>query len=102
LKLKLLQDRAAFCGLPELCMAQLRDRELQLLDHERVGLRFVLCRSSARFGCFRTLLRCSQRFALRRNGSACSRKRGRERIGSAWHAGDADTTPPAMPAQSTT
>jgi hypothetical protein len=36
LKLKLLQDRAALCGLPELRVAQLRDRELQLLDQQRV------------------------------------------------------------------
>jgi len=102
LKLKLLQDRAAFRGLPELRMAQLGDRELQLLDQQRVGLCFVLRRRSARLRCLRTLLRSSQRFALRRDGSARSRKRGRERIGSAWHAGDADTTPPAARAKSTT
>src|SRR5215831_520366 len=46
--------------------------------------------------CFSALLRRSQRFALRRDGSERSRKRGRKRIGSTWHAGDADTTPPAM------
>jgi len=72
LKLKLLQDRAAFSA------------------------------AAARLRCLRTLLRSSQRFALRRDGSARSRKRGRERIGSAWHAGDADTTPPAARAKSTT
>jgi len=37
-KLKLLQDGATLRGLPELRVAQLRDRELQLLDQQRVGL----------------------------------------------------------------
>jgi hypothetical protein len=41
LKLKLLQDRAALRGLPELRVAQFCNRELQLLDQQRVGLRFV-------------------------------------------------------------
>ena len=102
LKLKLLQDRAAFRGLPELHVAQLRDRELQLLNLQRVGLRFVLRRSSARFRRFRAALRSSELLALRREGSARSGKRGGERIGSTVHAGDAATTPPAMPTQSTT
>ena len=102
LELKLLQDRTAFRRLTELHVAQLRDCELQLLDMQRAGLRFVLRRRSARFRRNYPLLRSGQRFALRRESSARSRKRGRERIGSAWHAGDAVTTPPAMPAQSTT
>src|SRR5262249_61151300 len=36
LKFKLLQDRTAFRGLPKLRVAQLCDRELQLLDQQRV------------------------------------------------------------------
>jgi hypothetical protein len=36
LKLKLLQDVAAFRGLSELLVAQLGDRELQLLDQQRM------------------------------------------------------------------
>ena len=83
-KLKLLQDRAALGGLTELHVAQLRDRELQLLNLQRVGLRFVLRRSSACFRCLHALLRSRrQRVALRRDGSARLSKRGRERIGSA-------------------
>jgi len=81
LKLKLLQDRASFRGLPELSVAQLCYCELQLLDLQCVGLCFVLSRSSARLCFLRTPLRCGQRLALRRDGSARSRKRGRERIG---------------------
>jgi len=100
LKLKLLQDRAALRGLPELRVAQFCNRELQLLDQQRVGLRFVLSRCSTRLRDNRALLRSGQRFALRRDGSARSRKRGRERIGPAWHAGDAGTTAPAARAQS--
>lgn len=102
LKLKLFQDCAALRGLSELPLAQLRDRKLQLLDQEGVGLRFVVRRSSAGFGRDRALLSGGQRLALRRNGGARSGKRDRERIGSAWHAGNAATTPSAMPAPSTT
>jgi hypothetical protein len=102
LKLKLLQDRAAFGGLPELLMTQFCNRELQLLDQQRVGLCFAFSRRSARFRCLRALVCSGQRFALRRDRSACSRKRGRKRIGSAWHADDADTTPPAVRAKSAT
>jgi hypothetical protein len=102
LKLKLLQDRAALRGLPELHVAQLRDRELQLLDLQRVGPCFVLRRGSARFGLFRAALRSSELLALRRDGSARLSKRGRERIGSAVHTGDVATPPPAMRIQSTT
>src|SRR5258706_156267 len=79
LKLKLLQDGAALRRLPELCVAQLCDRELQLLDLQRVGLCFVLRRGSTRFRRDRSPLRGGHRFALRRDGSARSRKRGRER-----------------------
>lgn len=77
LKLKLLQDVAAFRGLSELLVAQLGDRELQLLDVQRVGLRFVLRRHGADFRGLRALFRGGQRFALRHNGSARSCKRGR-------------------------